>query len=240
MIPHIPDHAPFSPEQRSWLNGFFAGLFSVQDLDGASSVRGSAGAASEIPGQPGGASGFPGAPDVASAFPGAADVSSTVSGVAHRSADPVTILFGSQTGTAEGLARTAAGRLKEAGTEPAVRALDECPPSVLADIERLLVITSTHGDGEMPDNAEAFWESISSDDAPSLERLSFSVLALGDSSYLDFCQAGKDLDARLEELGARRLQDRVDCDVDVDEPFETWLSGVMAALPGSESLLRAA
>ena len=82
----------------------------------------------------------------------------------------------------------------------------------------------------MPDNAQAFWDALSSDDAPRLEATAFAVLALGDASYPDFCEAGRRIDARLEALGARRLHARVDCDVDVDEPFATWLDAVITAL----------
>lgn len=191
MIPHIPASAPFSPEQRAWLNGFMAGLYSVQEVQG-------------------------------NALPGTHP--------APRPVTPVMILFGSQTGTAEGLARTASKKLAAQGFSPTVAELDAFKQDDLARTRHLLVITSTHGDGEMPDNALGFWDWLSSDEAPPLDATAFSVLALGDSSYLDFCQAGRLLDARLEALGARRLHPRIDCDVEVDEPFATWLDGVMEAL----------
>lgn len=145
-------------------------------------------------------------------------------------ARPVQVLFGSQTGTAEGLAKKAAKALTAQGFTPTVRDLDDASPDELADAEHVLVVTSTYGDGEMPDNAQSFWDDLSSSDAPRLEATAFAVLALGDSSYPDFCQAGIDLDARLDALGARRLVDRVDCDVDPDEGFAAWLDAVTAAL----------
>ncbi len=188
MIPRIPDQAPFSREQRAWLNGFFAGLYSVQAVDGL------------VPDAP--------APPTRS----------------------VTVLFGSQTGTAEGLARKTVNALKAQGFAASACELDTMTPADLVDVHHLLVITSTYGDGEMPDNAQIFWEALSAEDAPRLEQTAFAVCALGDSSYPDFCQAGKDIDARLEALGARRLFPRADCDIDYEAVFAGWLEGVCEAL----------
>jgi len=142
----------------------------------------------------------------------------------------VTILYGSQTGTAEGIARETGERLEQAGCKPVVADMDEYDASALAAEGHLLVICSTYGDGEMPDNAQGFWDILASEEAPRLESTRFSVLALGDSSYETYCTAGKDLDNRLEALGAQRLHDRIDCDVDFEEPFEQWLSGVLGEL----------
>jgi len=97
-------------------------------------------------------------------------------------------------------------------------------------IENLLVLVSTHGEGEPPDNARGFYEFLYSKRAPQLENLQFSVLALGDTSYEFFCQTGKDLDKRLEELGAKRLSPRVDCDLDYDDSVAEWFEGVIGSL----------
>jgi sulfite reductase (NADPH) flavoprotein alpha-component len=94
----------------------------------------------------------------------------------------------------------------------------------------VLIVTSTYGEGEMPDNAEMFWEELNGAEMPRLEDLSFAVLGLGDSGYDDFCQAGKDLDIRLEQLGARRLTARVDCDVDFEDEATAWISDAVAAV----------
>ena len=93
-----------------------------------------------------------------------------------------------------------------------------------------MVITSTHGEGEPPDKARLFYEFLHGPRAPRLENLRFSVLALGDLSYKQFCQIGKSLDRRLEELGAQRLHERVDCDVDYREQAEAWMQAVVKAL----------
>jgi sulfite reductase (NADPH) flavoprotein alpha-component len=94
----------------------------------------------------------------------------------------------------------------------------------LASEERLLVITSTYGDGEPPDGARGFWKFLNDEHAPKLARAKFSVCALGDTNYPQFCAFGKEVDRRLESLGAARTYERVDCDVDFEEPFAKWLN----------------
>ena len=114
------------------------------------------------------------------------------------------ILFGTQTGNAEGLANDAATLAKTRGYLANVRELDSIDMEYLANVENAIIIVSTYGEGEMPDNAGIFWDSLVSESAPRLEGLSFGVLALGDTSYDEFCQAGKLIDTRLEQLGAMR------------------------------------
>lgn len=137
------------------------------------------------------------------------------------------ILFGSQTGNSESLAHDAANRAKSHGLVPVVKGMDEIDIGQLAKMEYLLIITSTYGEGAMPDNAEMLWDAAKEDSAPRLENVKYSILALGDTSYDLFCQAGKDWDERLATLGAQRLFDRVDCDVDFEAPAEQWLSEVI-------------
>ncbi|WP_426993671.1 diflavin oxidoreductase [Methylomonas sp. CM2] len=147
------------------------------------------------------------------------------------------ILFGSQTGNSESLAHDAAARAKSHGLVPIVKGMDEIEIGQLANIEYLLIITSTYGEGAMPDNAEMLWEAASGDSAPRLEKLHYAVLALGDTSYDLFCQAGKDWDERLQALGANRLFERVDCDVDFEAPAEQWLSEVIPLMAdGAETV----
>ena len=134
----------------------------------------------------------------------------------------ITIIYGTQTGNAEAVAYDAADAATAQGLAPIVMDMDDVELSELANVERLLVITSTYGEGEMPDNAAALWEEISNDDAPTFENTFFSVLGLGDTGYDDFCECAVQWDERLAELGASRIADRVDCDVDYDEPAAEW------------------
>ena len=188
-IPFVPENAPFTSEQRNWLNGFLADLFSQ-------------------------------APAATEQAPAAS----------------ATILFGSQTGNAEMLAKQATKQLKAAGVNASSFDMEAYDPANLHNEENLLIITSTYGDGEPPDNAAGFHEFIMSDTAPKLEKVKYSVMALGDSSYPGFCTCGKDFDARLAQLGATRMRVRVDADVDFDEPFEEWmkpLAGLMSEGAGT-------
>ena len=137
------------------------------------------------------------------------------------------ILYGSQTGNSESLSHDVANSAKSHGLLPVVKSMDEVDIAQLAKMDYLLIITSTYGEGAMPDNAEMLWEAANSDAAPRLENVNYSVLALGDTSYDLFCQAGIDWDQRLEALGAKRIFDRVDCDVDFEAAAEEWISEVV-------------
>ena len=97
----------------------------------------------------------------------------------------------------------------------------------LQNMENAVFVVSTYGEGEMPDNAHLFWESLSSSTAPKLENLNFGVLALGDTGYDEFCNAGKMIDVRLEQLGAKRLIKRVDCDVDFETLSNEWIEKII-------------
>ncbi len=202
-VPLIPDSAPFSPEQRSWLNGFLAGVFSR-----------SAGA--------------------------------PVAAAPAQALAPLTILFGSQTGTAEGLAKKVAKEAGKRGFAPTVLDMVQTDLAKLANEKNLLVITSTYGDGEPPDNAKALHTALMDATGTPLASVRFSVCALGDTNYAQFCQCGKDLDAWLEKLGANRTTPRTDCDLDYDAPFTKWMdtalnsfgsaaTGVAGPGPGSPS-----
>jgi len=155
----------------------------------------------------------------------------------EQTAKPLHILFGSQTGTAEALARRVASEAASRGFMPRVMEANAAPKVEWSLETRLLVITSTYGDGDMPDNAQAFWEWLKTDSANVLSHVQYSVLALGDSHYEHFCAAGKRIDARLEELGARRVHPRTDCDVDYTTPAKAWAKDALSALdiePGSD------
>lgn len=142
----------------------------------------------------------------------------------------VTLLYGSHTGNCQALAEDFSGRLKENGLQVSVEDMDRYKPKSLKKEEDLLIITSTHGDGDPPDNALSFYEFLYSRRAPKLDGVRYSVLALGDSSYEYFCQTGKDFDKRLEELGAERFVERVDCDLDYEEEAEDWMNKVVHSL----------
>lgn len=160
-------------------------------------------------------------------------------GVAPESATPVsrevTVLFGSQTGNSSGLSKKLAKKLEEQGLQVTLSSMGDFKPNGLKKIENLLIIVSTHGEGEPPDNAIPLHEFLNSKRAPKLEGLRYSVLALGDTSYEFFCQTGKDFDTRLQELGGTALVPRVDCDVDFDEPAAEWMNEVLASLSSTSA-----
>lgn len=148
---------------------------------------------------------------------------------ATADAPVLTILYGSETGNAEGIAHQAAGLAGTMGLKARVFDMADYKPRELRDEKLLMIVTATHGEGDPPDPAEAFHEFLHSRKAPKLPGVRFAVLGLGDSSYEHFCQTGKDFDARLAALGAERLCERVDCDVDYDEPAAQWIEAALGA-----------
>lgn len=134
----------------------------------------------------------------------------------------VTLLWASQTGNAQALAERFAKRLSDAGIAVQLSAMADFPPGKLATTHTLALISSTFGDGDPPDNGEGFWHSLNSSETR-LESLRFAVLALGDPNYDQFCHHGKQLDQRLQALGATRLLERVDCDTEFEAPADAWL-----------------
>ncbi|WNS82375.1 assimilatory sulfite reductase (NADPH) flavoprotein subunit [Domibacillus sp. DTU_2020_1001157_1_SI_ALB_TIR_016] len=142
----------------------------------------------------------------------------------------VTILYGSQTGNAQRLAQKAGQTLESNGFNVTVSAMSDFKPNNLKKVQNLLIVASTHGEGDPPDNAITFHEFLHGKRAPKLDDLQFSVLSLGDSSYEFFCQTGKEFDQRLEELGGKRIVPRVDCDLDFDEPAAEWIDSVVKSL----------
>ena len=193
-IPVIPESAPFTAEQRAWLNGYFAGLFSRGPADDATRAAASA----------------------------------------QTALKPLTILFGSQTGTAEALAKRAAKDAGKRGFAASIMDLAAYTPTQLAQEQNVLLITSTYGDGEPPDNAKAFHAALAAAESPRLPRLRFGVCGLGDTNYVQFCKCAKDFDERLEQLGATRIAPRTDCDVDYEDKFTAWLSASLSALCTTE------
>ncbi|MDB5105608.1 MAG: sulfite reductase flavoprotein alpha-component [Fibrobacteres bacterium] len=199
--PFLPESAPFSVDQRMWLNGFLAGL-SNTTFASASGSR----AAAPIARAP--------------ALP----------------AMPVLVLYGSQSGTVEGLAQSLADKLKAhsfaggARVAPSVLGMEKFKEVEWASVNHILMLTSTWGDGDMPDNAVAFWDWLKAPEAPAMPHLSFAVLGLGDRNYTRFCQAGKNLDSRFAGLGAKRLLPLCECDTDYEARTEAWMNEALGAV----------
>lgn len=142
----------------------------------------------------------------------------------------LTVLFGSQTGNGEEVANALAASAQARGyAAKAVNLADYKPANVKRE-SLLSFVISTHGEGDPPDDAELFREFLLSENAPSLPNLKYAVLALGDSSYVNFCQTGRELDARLAELGAQRFADITECDLDYEALATDWEGRVLEQL----------
>ena len=191
-------------EQALWLSGYFAGL--DHGLRDATEA-GAAVASGETP-----------APRLAQ----------------QASKRTVTVLFGSETGNSAELASTINESLHSQGLTARVVDMAQYKARQLANEQDVLIITSTHGEGDPPATAMDFFEFVEGSKAPSLAGKRYAVLALGDSTYEQYCAAGKRIDQRLAELGALRLVDRVDCDVDFEDAAAEWIKTVTARLKESD------
>jgi sulfite reductase (NADPH) flavoprotein alpha-component len=153
-----------------------------------------------------------------------------------RPAEPLTILYATESGNSEKLAGDAAKAARKLGLKPTLVDMADVELSSLAGVKRLMVIAATWGEGDAPARAVSAYADLMSDKAPSLEGVSFGVLALGDTAYVEFCAIGKALDKRLEELGGTRIADRVDCDLDFAKPAADWIDTTLKTLaPKDES-----
>lgn len=139
------------------------------------------------------------------------------------------ILFGSQTGNAAGLAEKTAKLAASYGLEPSIVDMDGFDPSRLASMKRVMIITSTWGEGEMPDNADAMWSAINAN-GPGLGSTHFSVCAIGDTSYDEYCKAGHDWNNKLAALGGTEAYPIQECDVDFEPPWKIWVEQALPML----------
>ncbi|OKY27259.1 assimilatory sulfite reductase (NADPH) flavoprotein subunit [Thalassotalea sp. PP2-459] len=147
---------------------------------------------------------------------------------APQASATLTILYGSQTGNAKGVANSLAEQAQAQGLTVDCKSMGEFKPKSIKNVTHLLIVASTNGEGEPPDDAIGFHEFLSSKKAPKLDHLHYSVLALGDSSYEFFCKTGKDFDEYLANLGAKKIAPRLDCDVDYDDDAQAWSEDILS------------
>lgn len=145
----------------------------------------------------------------------------------------ITVLFGTETGNSAELASALRSAVESEGLAVSVVDMAAYKTRQLKDERDVLIVTSTHGEGDPPGTALDFFDFVESKRAPSLDGVRYAVLALGDSTYEEYCEAGKRLDRRFSELGAERLIDRVDCDVDFEDAAAEWIRTVTDKLKKS-------
>ncbi len=201
-LPILPQTAPFPPDQLNALNSVMA----ATNLEQRHWLSGFL-------------AGYQ-----AAAIPAAGPTASPAKKI------PLTIAYATDSGNAEEVAASAKKRAGKQGFAAKLVDFADVGPADLAKSKNLLIIASTWGEGDPPERATETYEALFAEDAPSFDGVNFSVLALGDSSYVNFCEVGRRLDQRLEQLGANRIADRIDADLDFEEPASSWASGVLDRL----------
>jgi len=156
--------------------------------------------------------------------------------VAPAHDEPVlTVAYGSQSGNAARVAEQVKAQAEARGLAVRMKPMDEYRPVDLKAEKRLLIVVSTQGEGEPPDNGKAFHEFLHGRKAGKLAGVRYAVLGLGDSSYEHFCKTSRDFDTRLEALGAERIHPRADCDVDYDDLAAQWIEGALNAFASTSA-----
>jgi len=203
----LPDHSPFSPQQRQTLEQLIASFSPAQRfwLGG---------------------------------YLSAGDVSVQATAAPAAAAVRLTVLYGTESGNSEKLADLSAKEAKKRGFQASVKNMSDLAPTDVAKMENLLVIVSTWGDGDPPESVVSFHKEFMSAEQD-LSKVRYSVCALGDTSYEKFCQTGKEFDSRLEALGAKRIYDRQDCDVDYEDAHRAWLDAALSAFGPAQSTVAA-
>jgi sulfite reductase (NADPH) flavoprotein alpha-component len=200
----LPENAPFAPEHIEALNAVMARTNAEQRqwLSGflAGYHAASAGAQPAAPAAP------------------------------PRAKIPLTILYATESGNAEGVGADLKKAAARQGFAAKLVDMADANPAEIAGASNLLVVASTWGEGDPPERAAAFYRTLMAEDAPRLEGVRFAVLALGDSSYVNFCEVGRRIDTRLEALGAERIAPRVDCDLDYEAPAAAWSKSALQEL----------
>jgi len=138
-------------------------------------------------------------------------------------AEPVTIIYATESGNSEKLAADFAKAARKTGLRPNLIDMADLDVARLASARRLVVIAATWGEGEPPARATRAYNELMGEGAPRLDGIEFGVLALGDSAYAEFCATGRKIDHRLAALGGKRVIEQVDCDLDFAAPAAKWI-----------------